>query len=129
MKKLIVLLVAMLVMISGCDQGSKKEVSQEVKQNKTNQQEKIEDVKIKQANIEKSDKNTLKVTTKAVGEKLSYAYYVYKDDKVIEKSSYKEKSSFTYIAKEPGTYFVRVYAKDGNNKIDTQNTKELKVEK
>lgn len=125
MKKLILLLVTMLVMISGCDQGNKKEV----KQNKTNQQEKIEDVKIKQANIEKSDKNTLKVTTKAVGEKLSYAYYVYKDDKVIEKSSYKEKSSYTYIAKEPGTYFVRIYAKDGNSKVDTQNTKELKVEK
>lgn len=40
MKKLILLLVTMLVMISGCDQGNKKEVSKEVKQNKTNQQEK-----------------------------------------------------------------------------------------
>ncbi|MEK4893630.1 triple tyrosine motif-containing protein [Bacillus sp. FSL M7-0996] len=129
MKKLIVLLVAMLVIIAGCDKGSTKEASKESKQNKTNQQEKAESVKIKQANIEKDDKNTLKVTTKAVGEKLSYAYYVYKDDKVIEKTSYKENSSFTYTAKEPGTYFVRVYAKDGNNKTDTQNTEKVKVEK
>ncbi|MGG0237436.1 triple tyrosine motif-containing protein [Bacillus rhizoplanae] len=124
MKKIIVLLVAMLVMISGCGKETATESDKGSKQ-----EQKAEDVKIKEAKIEKSDKSTLKVTTKAAGKKLQYSYYIYKDDKEIEKVWYTENNSFTYTAKEPGTYYVRVYVKDGNGKVDTQNTSKVKVEK
>ncbi|PGZ95350.1 hypothetical protein COE51_20600 [Bacillus pseudomycoides] len=129
MKKLIVLLAAMLVMVSGCGKETAKEADKGSKQNKAKQEQKAEDVKIKEAKIEKSDKSTLKVTTKATGDNLNYAYYVYKDDQVIEKTKYDSNSSFTYAAKEPGTYYARAYVKDGNGERVALNTDKIKVEK
>lgn len=118
MKKLMVVLAATVTVMAGCGQETQESNASD---------EAVKNVQIKEANIETSGDHTLEVTTETEGEDLTYAYYVYKDNKVIEKTSYEKNDTFTYEAEEPGTYFVKVYAKDGNGDTDTQITNEAQL--
>lgn len=124
-KKIIVPLFAVSLVISGCS----KETTKAKPKEQTEQNKQKIPLKISGAKIEKVNKSTLKVDVTAKGENLKYAYYIYKDTNIVEKIGYKPEASLTYEVKEPGTYKVKVYAKDKAGKIETRYTSEVKIEK
>ena len=54
----------------------------------------------------------------AVNEDMLYAWYIYKDDgsEPVFKSKYSSEPSFSYIAKEKGSYFAKLFVKEGAKK-------------
>jgi uncharacterized lipoprotein YehR (DUF1307 family) len=118
-KKLVVSLIMLLLIITGCGkEASKEKISQESTANLP---------KINKVTIQKVDKDTIKVVSDAKGEKLQYAYYVYKDNKVLQKISYKPNNRLAYNVKEPGEYMVRVYIRDNKGKKAAKTTRAIKV--
>ncbi|EJS78488.1 triple tyrosine motif-containing protein [Bacillus cereus] len=124
-KKGFVLLFAATVLISGCN----KEVAKESPKEKVEQNKAGASIVISEVKIDKMNDRTLKVDVKAKGEDLNYAYYIYKEEKIVEKIWYKPDSTLTYEVKEPGKYKVRVFAKDKNEKKKDAFTNEVTVEK
>ncbi|MDA1522949.1 triple tyrosine motif-containing protein [Bacillus cereus] len=124
-KKVFVPLFAATVLISGCN----KEVAKDGSKDKLEQQKAESSIVISEVNIDKTNERTLKVDVKAKGEDLNYAYYIYKEDKIVEKIWYGTDSFLTYEVKEPGKYKVRVFAKDKNKKKKDIFTNEVTVEK
>ncbi|HGH7175527.1 serine acetyltransferase [Bacillus sp. AFS094611] len=60
----------------------------------------------------------------ALGDNLEFAYYVYRDENVIEKFPYTCESSFLYNLTETGEYRVRVFVRDKDgNKIAKTSAK------
>ncbi|NMD38510.1 MAG: hypothetical protein GYA87_07535 [Christensenellaceae bacterium] len=57
-----------------------------------------------------------------------YAYYVYKDNAIIERFYYTENAQFNYTPKSTGTYMVRVFVKDSLGDIKIDNTQDFTVE-
>ncbi|MED3125315.1 triple tyrosine motif-containing protein [Bacillus wiedmannii] len=124
-KKVFVPLFAATVLISGCN----KEVAKESSKGKIDQQKAESSIVISEVKIDKANERTLKVDVKAKGEDLNYAYYIYKEEKIVEKIWYRPDSFLTYEVKEPGKYKVRVFAKDKNKKKKDTFTNEVTVEK
>lgn len=124
-KKVFVPLFAATVLISGCN----KEVAKESPKDKIDQQKAESSIVISEVKIDKANERTLKVDVKAKGEDLNYAYYIYKEEKIVEKIWYGPDSFLTYEVKEPGKYKVRVFAKDKNKKKKDTFTNEVTVEK
>ncbi|PFA18402.1 hypothetical protein CN373_19120 [Bacillus cereus] len=124
-KKLIVPFFAAALLISGCgNEPAKGSNKGKVEQNKKEIPLTINEVK-----IDKVNERTLKVDVKAKGEGLTYAYYIYKGGKIIDKIWYKPDSSLTYKVKEPGKYKVQAYVKDKNEKQKFAYTSEVTLEK
>lgn len=69
-------------------------------------------MKIRNINIELKNFFQLKVEITANGDNLSYAYYLYKNKDVIDKSTYSSNTTKQYNLTEPGNYWIRVYVKD-----------------
>ncbi|ATI50378.1 triple tyrosine motif-containing protein [Bacillus tropicus] len=124
-KKVFVPLFAATVLISGCN----KEVAKESPKDKVEQHKKNTPLKIDEVKINTVNGKTLMVDVKAKGEKLTYAYYIYKGEEIVEKIWYKPENSLKYEVKEPGKYKVKAYAKDANKKIDSVYTNEVTIEK
>ncbi|MDM5157395.1 triple tyrosine motif-containing protein [Bacillus sp. DX1.1] len=124
-KKLILPFIAVLLILSGCG----KETTQETSKKNVNQEKKADNLKIENVTIQKIDDQNLKVGAKATGDKLQYAYYIYKGDEVVEKMNYKPENSLTYKVKESGDYKVKVFVKDKNNKIEAKSTSVVKMGK
>ncbi|WP_131101176.1 triple tyrosine motif-containing protein [Bacillus sp. SYJ] len=124
-KKVFVPLFAATVLISGCN----KEVAKESPKDKVEQHKKNTSLKIDEVKINTINGKTLMVDVKATGEKLTYAYYIYKGEEIVEKIWYKPEHSLKYEVKEPGKYKVKAYAKDANKKIDSVYTNEVTIEK
>lgn len=124
-KKVIIPLFATTLLISGCN----KEVAKESPKEKAEQHKKNASLKINEVKIDAVNGKTLMVDVKATGEKLSYAYYVYKGEEIVEKIWYKPEDSLKYEVKEPGKYKVKVYVKDTNKKTKSVYTNEVTIEK
>ncbi|PGZ12870.1 triple tyrosine motif-containing protein [Bacillus cereus] len=130
-KKIIVPVFAAAVVISGCsNEPAKGNTKEKVEQNKKEEKNKKDmALVINEAKINKVNEKTLKVDVKAQGNDINYAYYIYKGEEIVDKTWYKPDTSLTYEVKEPGTYRVKVYAKDKSDKIESVYTSEVKVEK
>jgi hypothetical protein len=114
--KLIVQLIIILLIISGCSKEapSKKEPTATLPT-------------INKVVIQEVDEHNIKVICTATGEKLQYAYYVYKDNKILQKISYRPNNRLAYKVQKPGEYMVKVYVRDSKGKKDVKNTKAIKV--
>ncbi|WP_026564062.1 triple tyrosine motif-containing protein [Bacillus sp. UNC41MFS5] len=118
--KLSILFLVALLLITGC--------SKDATNSDKKQESKESEVKIAKVMIKKGDaQNFYVVATAASGNNLTYAYYVYKDKKVIEKQLYKQDAFFTYNITTPGSYKVRVFLKDANGKIVTKDTEKISM--
>lgn len=51
-------------------------------------------------------------TCEAIGENLKYAWYIFKDGKKMQTTSYKESNEFVFIPKDPGEYCLKVFVKN-----------------
>lgn len=82
----------------------------------------------KSVNIKLENYYQIKLNCYAQGEDLEYAYYVYKDEEVVEKFPYDGNSSFLYNLSEEGSYRVRTYIRDksGNKIAKTSKTIDFK---
>ncbi|WP_369901746.1 hypothetical protein [Bacillus manliponensis] len=118
MKKLIVGFAVAVTVLAGCGQGAKESKAGE---------EKVKSVQISETHIEANGDHEFTVSAKTDSKDVTYAYSIYRDNKVVDKVSYQEEDTFTYKTDEPGVYFVKIYAKDANGKVDTQFTGEAKL--
>ena len=48
------------------------------------------------------------------GTSVKYCFYIFKNGKILERGAYGAAGTCSYMAADPGTYTVRVYAKDGS---------------
>lgn len=117
--KLVMLLVIILLMVTGCN---KETGGNGASQSAEGTGPKIEKVTLKKV------ESSLKVECIADGENLSYAYYIYKDNKVFKKIGYKKEKQLSYKVQQPGEYQVRVFVRDSNNKRIAKSTNAVKVE-
>lgn len=83
-------------------------------------------IQINSVSIQESSLRNIKVTCIAKGDNLEYAYYIFKDEEVIEKIFYTSNNILNYHVKEAGTYMVRVYVRNKFNKV-IKNTNTIKV--
>lgn len=88
---------------------------------------KVKVTKINHVSIQQSSENELRVESKATGKDLNYAYYIYKDNKILEKINYSSKDSFTYKLEESGEYKIKVFIQDKNGDKDSKETTKLQV--
>lgn len=118
--KMFSLLTILLLLVSGCsNETTKKGLSENSEENAP---------KIVKVIIEKVDSSNFYVVNTAEGEELEYAYYVYKDNKVIDKFYYKKDAHFTYKVKEPGSYKVKAFIKDKNDETVSKFTEAIEME-
>ncbi|MGN1230420.1 MAG: hypothetical protein ACI4TP_00825, partial [Anaerotignum sp.] len=78
--------------------------------------------------IELSEINKMTVFVEKENEADRYAYYIYKNDKVIEKVSYTDQNTNVYWVSEPGIYKVKVFVKDAQGNKKTILTDEVHFE-
>jgi Heparinase II/III-like protein/Heparinase II/III N-terminus len=71
--------------------------------------------------------STLKVTCNASGDKLSYAFYIYRNNEVIEKIMYGPSDTVLYSLSQPGVYQARVFVRDQFGNKVTKYTEELSI--
>lgn len=109
---------SLLIIVAGCSSAN---TSNSKGENDNNEPEIVNLI------IEKIDESNFYVVSTAEGNKLEYAYYVLKDNDVIEKFSYEKNAHFSYDAKESGVYKVRSYVKDVNGNIVRQDTEEIEI--
>jgi uncharacterized lipoprotein YehR (DUF1307 family) len=114
--KILTVAIVALFAITGCG-----------KDTTTKQESKGDQPKIINILIKKEDAKNFYVVTTAEGKQLTYAYYVYKEKKLIKKFSYKKDAHFTYKVSQPGVYKVRVFVKDENKKIEAKTTKSVRM--
>ncbi|NMD37423.1 MAG: hypothetical protein GYA87_01925, partial [Christensenellaceae bacterium] len=74
--------------------------------------------------------SVVNITARASGGsgKYQYAYYVFKENAVIEKFGYTANAQFKYTPKSAGTYYVLAFVKDSLGAIKTNATSEFYVE-
>ncbi|WML58606.1 triple tyrosine motif-containing protein [Neobacillus sp. PS2-9] len=123
--KLLTLLLAAILLVTGCGKeeaakpdSAKQEATSTAKESK---------LKIDTVTIKKVDSKNFYVATTAEGNQLSYAYYVYKDNKILKRFPYKKDAHFEYKVTKPGTYKVKVFIKDSSNKKVSKYTKDIKM--
>jgi len=114
--KVLTLVMIALLAITGCSKDST-----------TKQESKEDHPKIIKVLIKKEDAKNFYVVTTAEGKQLTYAYYVYKDKRLLKKFPYKQDAHFTYKISKPGVYKVRVFVRDVNKKIEAKTTKSVKM--
>jgi hypothetical protein len=82
--------------------------------------------KIKNITINNID-NNIEVQCYAVGEDLRYAYYIYRNNEIIEKIYYKPNAKLIYPIKEPGKYMVRVYVRNSQQQYVAKNSEVIEI--
>ncbi|AAU15305.1 TPA: polysaccharide deacetylase family protein [Bacillus cereus] len=88
---------------------------------------KVKVTKVNHVSIQQNSGNMLRVESKATGEELKYAYYIYKDNEILEKINYSSESSLTYKIKKSGEYKIKVFIQDKNGDKDSKETPKLQV--
>lgn len=78
--------------------------------------------------IELTELNKMIISVEKQNDDDKYAYYVYKDDKVIEKIKYTSENKNIYWVTEPGKYKVKVFVKDKSGEKVSQFTDEIYFE-
>ncbi|MCA1065391.1 serine acetyltransferase [Rossellomorea sp. AcN35-11] len=81
-------------------------------------------LKINKISVEIENFYQLKLSCSAEGENLKYAYYVYRNDELVEKFLYTHQSNFLYNLDQEGNYKVRVFVRDVDKTI-TKYTKDI----
>jgi major membrane immunogen (membrane-anchored lipoprotein) len=114
--KILTLVIVAILAITGCSKDST-----------TKQESKGEQPKIVKVLIKKEDAKNFYVVTTAEGKELTYAYYVYKDKKLLKKFPYKQDAHFAYKISKPGVYKVRVFVRDKNKKIEAKTTNSIRM--
>lgn len=117
--KLFTLLIVMLLLIAGCGKDGAKDASE--KSAKGN------GPKIEKVVIHKEDSKNFSVKATTEGKELTYAYYVYLDNKLLKKFPYKENVDLNYKISESGVYKVRVFVKDKKGNINAETTEALRM--
>ncbi|WP_226618610.1 triple tyrosine motif-containing protein [Cytobacillus firmus] len=118
MKFRLIVIFIISLLISGCAQQTNKE---EENQNSKESQPKIEKVVVDQKS------STLKIESVAKGNNIRYAFYIYKDNELLEKVKYQQERQLSYSVKDSGVYKVKVFVKDAKGNIETQYTEEIKI--
>ena len=119
--KLSILLICILLAVVGCNNNSTDS------EGGTNQVAESNEPKFAKLMIEEVDESTFYVVATADGNDLNYAYYLYKDDELLDKGNYIKDAHFSYTVKEPGTYKVKVYIKDRDENIVSKYTEEVEM--
>lgn len=88
---------------------------------------KVKVTKVNHVSIQQNSGNMLRVESKSTGEELKYAYYIYKDNEILEKINYSSESSLTYKIKKSGEYKIKVFIQDKNGDKDSKETPKLQV--
>lgn len=114
--KVLTLLIVTLLLISGCSNQSTEKASSQ------------DSPRIVKVIIEKVDSSNFYVVNTAEGENLQYAFYVYKDDELLDKFNYEKDAHLSYTVKEPGSYKVKAYVKDENDKTVSEFTQTMEME-
>jgi len=120
-KWLTIVSIVVFLLITGCSIGSEKDAA--------NEGAKSGSPKIESVELKKVDNSTLEATVTAEGQELEYAYYIYKDNKLLEKIFYKPNTSLSYKVKEPGEYKVKIFVKNKQEKTNSKYTSAVKIEK
>jgi hypothetical protein len=119
-------LIAALLLVTACNNQPVKTQSTKLQSIKKTT---VKEPRIVSAMIKKKDPHNFFVVTTADGNGLYYAYYVYKDNKVLKKFPYKPNAYFGYTAEKPGTYKVKVFVKDNTGKKVSIVTKPISISK
>ncbi|EKN66465.1 lipoprotein [Neobacillus bataviensis LMG 21833] len=117
--KLFTLFIVTLLLITGCGKDAAKEESDQGSKGKGPKIEKVE--------INKEDSKNFSVKATTEGKELTYAYYVYLDNKLLKKFPYKENVDLNYKISEPGVYKVRVFVKDKKGNINAETTEPVRM--
>ena len=83
--------------------------------------------KIRGLDYRRLSSNKIQVKCDAFGSGLKYAYYIYKNNELIEKFHYQSNEVFQYETKSPGDYRIRVYVKNNRNEIVALNTNVITI--
>lgn len=116
--KLIVLFIISQFLIAGCEQQTNKV---EKTQSNEGNLPKIEGIV-----VHKKSSN-LKIESVAKGKNVRYAFYIYKDDKLLEKVKYQQEGQLSYKVNDSGIYKVKVFAKDAEGNIGTKYSEGIKI--
>ncbi|PGZ95348.1 serine acetyltransferase [Bacillus pseudomycoides] len=84
---------------------------------------KIQNVEMKLENFYQ-----LKVKCDAVGGKLKYAYYLYYENEIVEKTGYLTENTISYNLQKPGVYRVRVFVRDETKETVAFTTDRMKFQ-
>ncbi|WP_440273850.1 triple tyrosine motif-containing protein [Ferdinandcohnia sp. SAFN-114] len=85
----------------------------------------VDSLEIKRVLIKKIDNKSIEVSCDAIGEGIKYAFYIYKNDSLIQKVPYSINSKLIFNGDAPGDYKVRVYVRDKSNNQTARNSKVL----
>lgn len=78
--------------------------------------------------IELTDLNKITVVVEKRNDDDKYAYYIYKNDKIVEKIKYSDSNKNIYWATEPGKYAVKVFIKKKDGEKSSQFTDAIDFE-
>ena len=117
--KFFILLGIVLLIITGCSNNKT--------QTKSNQDSKVTQPEIVKVMLKRGNSENFYVVTTADGNHLKYAYYVYKDHKVVKKVPYRKDAYFEYRVSAPGEYKVKVFIKDSTDKTVSKYTDTVKM--
>ncbi|GHH97450.1 hypothetical protein [Neobacillus kokaensis] len=113
--KLFSVVLVTLLLISGC---GKEQTNKESNENQP---------KILKVMIKKKNSKNLVVETKAEGKELTFAHYLYLDNKLLKKFPYKSDAHFSYKISKRGIYKVRVFVKNKNDKVKAKTTEAVRM--
>jgi hypothetical protein len=82
---------------------------------------------IKELEFAKIAEDKLRVKCNAEGTFLSYAYYLYKNNELVEKNHYTKNNIFEYSTSEAGEYFIKVFVRDSHQQKAISNTSTIKI--
>ncbi|MFD1451535.1 triple tyrosine motif-containing protein [Oceanobacillus sojae] len=125
---IILIFISLLFVAIGCSSTNKSELENETM---AESETKIENDSIEphivKLMIEKVDDSNFYVVTTAEGNELNYAYYVFKDDELLERFAYEKDAHFSYSPNESGTYKVRSFIKDQDGNVVREDTSEIEI--
>lgn len=126
MKKIVLmLLLSSVIIFQGC--ANLKGSDDQEKDISTSEQKVV--MKIESTSIEVVNDKMIRVSVEAIGEDLEYAYYIYKNDELLEKIYYEESvNQLEYQVEENGLYKVRIFVRNIEGEKETKYTEEVNIE-
>ncbi|MGM0753041.1 MAG: heparinase II/III domain-containing protein [Bacillota bacterium] len=88
----------------------------------------IEVPEILSVDMVRENASTLKISCCSSGMNLEYAFYIYKDDELIEKIMYSTSHEIGYKITDNGKYMSRVFVRDKTGSRDTKYTKSITID-
>ncbi len=86
----------------------------------------IEEVKLNLI-IDSENNKKLRADCISSDESISYAFYLYKDDKIVEKKMYTSNSYTTFNINEKGFYYIKAFIKDLNNNKTSAVSEKIEI--